>query len=80
MVCGELADAFTSGSKDALLNEFSNHADETGMVARRAGTGHVNFLLIAIPSRFIVKIVEHLHVVRQKSDGRNHHLVDAGGF
>ena len=80
MVSRELADAFSISSVDAFLNEFSDHADETRMIARSAGADHSNCVFIAESSRFIVKIVKDLHVVRQESDWRNDHLLDSVGF
>ena len=63
MIWRKLSHAFARRAADSLLDELSDHADKSRVVARRSGTDHVNGLSIAESARFIIKVVKHFHVV-----------------
>ena len=41
----------------------------------RGGTRHLDPQILAEMVRFLIEVVEHLHVVREKADRGDHHLL-----
>jgi len=61
----------------AFENEFVNHLDESGMHAGSCGANHSNPEFVREVLRFEVEVLDHFHVVRDKTDRRDNDLQDS---
>src|SRR5579859_3024403 len=62
-----------------MQQHVANHADQPWMRAGGSSAYHLHVKLVAQRSRFGIKVVEHFHVIRNKSNGTDNHATDTGG-
>ena len=62
-----------------MQNHVADHADQLRMRACRSGADHLHTKLVTQRSRFRIQVVEHFHVIGNKSNGTDDHAANAGG-
>ncbi len=59
-----------------LGDQLAEHTHESGMGADGPGSDHVQTEFLAEKAGLLVQVVEHLHVIRQESDGVDQDVLD----